>query len=168
MKVNLRALIFAGSLILNVVFIGIFAARTMPFFNRDRQADELMKPPFLQLDLTAAQLARFKAARDKFIGELHEMGQAVAKKQVELIDLLAASTPDQGAIKMKQEEIQHLQTATQDRVIVHWVQESSRLNPEQRRRFFQLVKARIESSVQTHPPFLRSSGWCRPGASRND
>jgi Spy/CpxP family protein refolding chaperone len=160
MKVNLKALIFTFSLIVNVVFIGIFAAYTIPIFNRDRKADELVKPPFLQLDLTAEQLARFKSDRDKFIGELHEMGQAVGNKQMELVDLLAAVTPDERAIKMKQEEIQHLQAATQDRVIVHWIQESSLLNPEQRTRFFQLVKERIESSIQAYPP--KSSGWCGP------
>ena len=163
MKENLKALIFAFSLIVNVIFIGIFAAHTIPIFNWDRKADELMKPPFLQLDLTPEQLARFKSDRDKFIGELQEMGQAVGKKQIELIDLLAASTPDEQAIKTKQEEIQQLQAATQDRVIAHWVQESSLLNPKQRTHFFQLVKARIGSSVQAYPPFMRSSGWCQPG-----
>ena len=168
MKVNLNALIFLFSLILNVVFIGIFAAHKIPIFNWDRKVDELMKPPFLQLDLTAEQLARFKSDRDKFIGELHEMGQAVGKKQIELIDLLAVSTPEERAIKMKQEEILRLQAATQDRVIAHWVQESSLLNPEQRTRFFQLVKARIENSVQAYPPFMRSSGCCRPEESRNE
>jgi Spy/CpxP family protein refolding chaperone len=168
MKMNLMALVFAFSLILNVVFIGIFAAHTIPIFSRDRKGDELMKPPFLQLDLTAEQLARFKSDRDEFIGELHEMGQAASKKQIELVDLLAVSTPDERAIKLKQEEIQHLQAATQDRVITHWIQESSLLNPEQRIRFFQLVKARIESSVQAYPPFMRSSGWCRPGEGSNE
>ena len=168
MKANLKVLIFLFSVILNVVFIGTFAAHKIPIFNWDKKTDKLMKPPFLQLDLTAEQLARFKSDRDKFIGELHETGQAVGKKQIELIDLLAASTPDERAIKMKQEEIQHLQAATQDRVIVHLVQESSLLNSEQRTRFFQLVKARIESSVQAYPPFMRSSGWCQPGVSNNE
>jgi len=167
MKVNLRALIFAFSLILNVVFIGIFAAHTIPIFSRDGKADKLMKPPFLQLDLTAEQLARFKSERDKFIGDLREKAQAVGKKQMELIDLLAASTPDKLAIQMKQEEIQYLQAATQDRVIDHLVQESSILNPEQRTRFFQLVKARFKSSIQAYPPFMRSPG-CRLGEGSNE
>jgi Spy/CpxP family protein refolding chaperone len=166
MKLNLKALIFAFSLILNAVFIGIVVAHS-PIFNWDKKGDELIKPPFLQLDLTAEQLVKFQASRNKFIGELHEMGQAVGKKQIELVDLLAVSTPDERAIKMKQKEIQHLQTATQERVIRHWVQESSLLNPEQRTRFFQLVRARIESSVQAYPPFMRSSGWCRPVESGN-
>jgi Spy/CpxP family protein refolding chaperone len=168
MKANLKVLIFLFSIILNVVFIGTFAAHKIPIFNWDRKADESMKPPFLQLDLTAEQMARFKFERDKFISELHEMGQAVGKKQIELIDLLAASPPDQRAIQKKQEEIQRLQAATQDRVIVHLIQESSLLNPEQRTRFFQLVKARIESSVQAYPPFMRSFGRCQPGVSNNE
>ncbi|MFO7605708.1 MAG: periplasmic heavy metal sensor [Desulfurivibrionaceae bacterium] len=166
MKVNLKAVIFAFSLILNVVFIGIFAARTMPIFNPDRKTDELMKPPFLQLDLSAEQLARFTSAREKFIGELHEMAQAVGEKQIELIDLLAAAAPDEGAIKMKQQEIQYLQAATQDRVIAHWLRESAHLDPEQRARFFQLVKAHIASSVQAYPPFMKSSEWCLPREQR--
>ncbi|MFO7644799.1 MAG: periplasmic heavy metal sensor [Desulfosarcina sp.] len=167
MKINSRALIFASSLVLNAVFIGIFVAHG-PIVNRDGKVDKLMKPPFLQLDLTAEQRARFMSARDTFICDLEEMGKAIGKKQIELIDLLAALTPDERAIKMKQKEIQHLQTATQDRVIRHWVQKSSLLNPEQRTRFFQLVRARIESSVQTYPPFTRSSGWCRPVESSNE
>jgi len=168
MKMNLKALIFTCSLILNVVFVGIFAAQTIPIFRGDRKAAELMKPVFLQLDLTAEQLARFKSDRDKFMRELHEMAQVVGKKRIELVDLLAASTPDERAIKMKQEQIQRLQAAIQDRVIVHWIQESSLLNPSQRAHFFRLIKARIKSSIQAYPPFMRSSGWCRPGESGNE
>lgn len=168
MKAKATPLIFIFSLILNAVFIGIFAAHTIPVFKHHRKADKLMEPPFLQLDLTAEQLARFKSDKDKFIGELREMGQVAGKKQIELVDLLAAPTPDQRAIKIKQEEIQHLQAATQDRVVAHWIQESSLLNPEQRTRFFQLVKERIESSVQAYPPFMRSSEWCRPEEASNE
>lgn len=168
MKANLKVLMFLFSVILNVVFIGTFAAHKIPIFNRDKKADELMKPLFLQLNLTAEQLERFKSERENFIGELREMGQAVSKKQIELIDLLAVSPPDQRAITKKQEEIQRLQAATQDRVIVHLLQESSLLNPKQRSRFFQLVKARLETGVQTCPPFMRSFGQGRPGVSSNE
>lgn len=167
MKVNLKALIFAFSLILNAVFIGIIVAHS-PIFNWDRKGDELIKPPFLQLDLTAEQLVKFQAARNEFIGDLQEMGEAVGKKQIELVDLLSALTPDKQAVKMKQKEIQQLQTATQDRVIRHWVQESALLTPEQRTRFFQLVKKRIKKSVQTYPPCAKSSPWRRPLKSGNE
>lgn len=168
MKAKPTALICIFSLILNVVFMGIFAAHTIPVFNLDRNAGEPMKPLFLQLDLTAEQLARFKADRDKFKNELREMRQTVGKKQLELIDLLAVSLPDEQAIKMKQEEIRHLQAAIQDRVIDHLLQESSILNPEQRTRFFRLVKERIESGVQARPPLMRSSERCQPGDGGNE
>ena len=163
MKTKPTALILIFSLILNVVFMGIFAAQMLPVFNRDRSAGEPMKPLFLQLDLSAEQRARFKADRDKFKKELREMRQTVGKKQLELIDLLAASSLDEQALNMKQEEIRHLQAAIQDRVINHLLQESSVLNPEQRTRFFRLVKERINSRVQARPPLMRSSERCRPG-----
>ena len=168
MKAKPTALIFIFSLILNVVFIGIFAAHTIPIFNRDRNAGELMKPLFLQLDLTADQLAQFKSHRDKFKKELREMRQTVGKKQLELIDLLAASPPDERAVKKKQEEIRRLQAAIQDRVINHLLQESAILNRKQRTRFFRLVKERIESRVQACPPLVRSSERCRPGEGDNE
>ena len=168
MKTKPTALIFIFSLILNVVFIGIFAAQMIPVFNRDRSAGEHMKPLFLQLDLTAEQMARFKSHRDTFKKELREMRKTVGKKQLELIDLLAASPLDEQALNMKQEEIRHLQAAIQDRVINHLLQESALLNPEQHTRFFQLVKERIESRVQARPPFMRSSERCRPGEGDNE
>ena len=126
-----------------------------------------MKPLFLQLDLSAEQLAQFKSHRDKFRGELREMEQTIGKKQLEIIDLLAASPPIERAISMKQAEIQRLQAEIQDRVIAHWIQESSLLNPEQRTRFFQLVKERIESRVQARP-LIRSSERRRPGEGDNE
>ena len=162
MKTKPTAVIFIVSLILNVVFLGIFAAHTVPIFNRDKNAGEPRRPLFLQLDLSAEQLARFKSHREKFWGDLYKMEQTIGKKQLELIDLLAALPPDERAINMKQSEIRRLQVAIQDRVIAHWIQESSLLNPEQRTRFFQLVKERIESRVQARP-LLRSSERCPRG-----
>ncbi|MCA1788001.1 MAG: periplasmic heavy metal sensor, partial [Desulfobacteraceae bacterium] len=102
MKAKPKALICMFSLVLNVVFMGIFAAHTIPVFKHDRNAGEPRKPLFLDLDLTAEQLARFKSHRDKFKEKMQEMRQPVGQKQVELIELLAASSPDQQAIEMKQ------------------------------------------------------------------
>ena len=85
----------------------------------------------------------------------------------ELIDLLAAKPPDQLAVEKKQEEIQRLQGTVQDRVIVHFLQASSFLNPEQRTRFFQLIKGRIETSIQACPPWMRSDGQGQPGVGTN-
>jgi Spy/CpxP family protein refolding chaperone len=168
MKANLKAMVILFSIVLNVVFVGAFAFRQIPALIREEKAAQLMKPVFLGLDLSAEQLAGLNAEREAFIGELREMGLAVGKRQAELIDLLAALPPDQGAIDKKREEIRQLQTTTQDRVVAHFLRESSLLTPSQRARFFQIVKARIESSAQAYPPFLGSPGWCRPGGGNNE
>jgi hypothetical protein len=112
-------------------------------------------PLYLQLDLAPEQLTRFKAERDRFHAQIQELGLQIKTKQIELIDLLGATPADQQTIEKKQEEIQNLQRAVQDRVIVHFLEESSNLSLEQRTRFFQLVKARIEASVQACPPWMR-------------
>ena len=122
-------------------------------------------PLFLQLDLTPDQLTKLNAERDRFHAQLQALGQEVKTKQLDLIDLLAAEPPDQLAIEKKQEEIQRMQGTVQDRVIVHFLQASSFLSPEQRTRFFQLIKGRIETGIQVCPPWLRSDGQSQLGES---
>jgi len=87
----------------------------------------------------------------------------IKAKQIELIDLLGVAPPDQKEIKQKQEEIQRLQGAVQDRVIVHFLQESSLLTPEQRAHFFEVIKERIGTGEQACPPGMRSFGQGSPG-----
>jgi Spy/CpxP family protein refolding chaperone len=156
MKGNLKVLVLLFSIILNAVFIGSYAAHKLALVSGAKQADNLKNPLYLQLDLSAEQLERFTAERDKFHGNLRELGQEIRSKQVELIDLLAIDSPDHQTIESKQREIHALQTEVQDRVIVHFLQESALLNPEQRTLFFQLIKERIAMSTPPCPP------WARP------
>ena len=115
-----------------------------------------MKPLFLELDLTPEQLTRFKSDRDEFRSHLQALEQKIKKKQLDLIEILSIDTPDQQAIESKQKEIQELQTAAQNRVIAHFLQESKLLNPKQRNRFFNLIKERINMSVAS------CSHWSKP------
>jgi Spy/CpxP family protein refolding chaperone len=166
MKGNFTALVLLFSIILNAVFVGSYAAHKLALVSGAKQADNLKNPPFLQLDLSAEQLERFTAERDKFHGNLRELGQAIRSKQVELIDLLATDNPDHQAIESKQGEIHAMQTAVQDRVIVHFLQASAQLNPEQRTRFFQLIKERIVVSAPPCPPWARPVEKGEPGGGR--
>jgi Spy/CpxP family protein refolding chaperone len=154
MKDNLKTILFIASIALNVVFAGTYVTYKLPSIAGVHQPAP-RGPLFLQLDLTPEQLTRFKAERDRFHAQIQELGLQIKTKQIELIDLLGATPNDQQAIQRKQEEIQRLQGAVQDRVIVHFLQESSHLSSEQRTRFFQLVKARIETSVQACPPWMK-------------
>jgi len=155
MKENLKTILFIASVALNLVFAATYATYKVPSL-AGVQGSSPKGPLFLQLDLTPDQLSRFKVERDKFHARLQALGQEIKTRQVELIDLLAAAHPDQRTIEGKQEEIQHLQGAVQDRVIAHFLHESGLLSPEQRTRFFQLIKARIETTVQACPP------WAKP------
>jgi Spy/CpxP family protein refolding chaperone len=157
MKENIKTILFIASVTLNAVFAATYVTYKLPSIAGVHQPAPI-GPLFLQLDLTPEQLTRFKAERDRFHAQLQELGQAIKTKQIELIDLLGATPPDQQTIERKQEEIQHQQGEVQDRVIVHFLQESSLLNPEQRSRFFQLVKARIENNVQVCPPWMKPMG----------
>jgi len=156
MKENLKILIFLFSIIMNVVFVGTYAAYKLPIMTSEKKDGNLMKPLFLELDLTPEQLTRFKSDRDEFRSHLQALEQKIKKKQLDLIEILSIDTPDQQAIESKQKEIQELQTAAQNRVIAHFLQESKLLNPKQRNRFFNLIKERINMSVAS------CSHWSKP------
>ena len=162
MRRNLKTLLVIFSVILNVGFIGTYAVyKLSPSSSKEVQQGDLGKPVFLELDLSADQLARCEAERDNFHARLQESGQEIKEKQVELIDLLAMSDPHQQAIEAKQREIQDVQTTVQERVIVHFLRESALLNPEQRARFFDLIKERIEMDSLSCLPWVKpqAGGW---------
>jgi Spy/CpxP family protein refolding chaperone len=166
MKDNIKTILFIASVALNAFFAATYVTYKLPLLAEVQQG-ALKDPLYLQLDLTPDQLSQFSAERERFHAELQALGQEVKTKQLELIDLLAAKPPDQQAIENKQEEIQRIQMTVQDRVIVHFLQASSFLHPEQQTRFFQLIKGRIETSIQACPPWMRSDGQGQPDVYRN-
>jgi Spy/CpxP family protein refolding chaperone len=168
MNENMKKILFIASVALNAVFAVTYITYRLPLLAGVHQLPAPGGPPFLQLDLTPDQLTGFKEERDRFHARLQELGQEIKVKQIELIDLLGAVPPDRQEIERKQEEIQRLQGVVQDRVIVHFLQASAFLTPEQRTLFFQLIKGRIETSVQVCPPWMRSFEQGRPGESKNE
>jgi Spy/CpxP family protein refolding chaperone len=155
MKGNLKILIFLFSIILNIVFVGTYAAYKLQIITGERKEDNLTRPLFLKLDLSPEQLTRFKSERDKFHPRLQALEQEIKNKQVELIEILSINTPDPQALERKQKEIQELQALAQDRVILHLLQASALLSPEQRTRFFHLIRERIEVSASSCPPWTK-------------
>lgn len=167
MKENIKTILFIASVALNIFFAATYVTYKLPQLIGVQHAVP-KGPLFLQLDLTAEQLERFKSRRDKFHARLQDLGQQIKVNQIELIDLLGATPPNQQTIERKQEEIQRLQGAVQDQVITHFLDTSSFLTPEQRTRFFQLIKARIETSVQACPPWMRPLEHGRLGESKHE
>jgi Spy/CpxP family protein refolding chaperone len=165
MKDNIKRILCMASVALNVVFATTYVTYKLPSLaGRDQPAPNA--PLYLQLDLTPDQLTRFEEERDRFHARLRELGQQIKIKQVELIDHLASTPPDRQAIDGKQQEIRRLQAEIQDRVVLHFLQESRLLTPEQRTRFFHLVKTRIETSFEACPPWMKSLGQGQPGETK--
>lgn len=157
MKENFKTLLIIASIVLNLVFIGTYIAYKLPSSAKEQIKPAMKGPVFLYLGLAPEQMARVRAEREKFQARLQELGNEIKAKQIELIDLLATAPPDHKAIEKKQEEIQSLQVAVQDRVITHILHQSAVMTPEQRARFFQLIKERCEANVQVCPPWMNPS-----------
>ncbi len=161
MNENIKKILFIASVALNIVFAATYATYKVPLLTGFQPAAP-RGPLYQQLNLTPEQLTHFEAERDRFHARLQELGEDIKAKQIELIDLLGATPPEQKDIEQKQEEIQRLQGAVQDRVIAHFLQESSLLTSEQRARFFELIKARIGTSAPVCPPWMKSFEHGRP------
>ena len=168
MKKEIKAILFIASVALNVVFAATYLTYKLPSFAGVHRPSALNEPLFLQLDLTPDQLRQFSTERDQFHTRLRDLGQEIKAKQIELIDLLGAASPDRPAIERKQEEIQRLQGAVQDRVIAHFLRANTFLTSEQRARFFELIKARLETGVQACPPWTRPFEQGPSGESKNE
>jgi Spy/CpxP family protein refolding chaperone len=154
MKDNLKNLLLIFSIVLNVVFIG-----GTSYFSLSA-GSIASKPapscPFLyqELDLTRAQLTRIEPARDRFHGRLNEIGGDIRTRQLRLVDLLAAPDLDRKAVEDVQGEIKTLQQTMQDTIISHILEQARVFTPEQRSRFFELMKERIEHS-QPGPAWMK-------------
>ncbi len=155
MKENLKILTFLFSIILNLVFVGTYAAYKLQIITGEGKGGNYMKPLYLDLDLSAQQRTKFKTERGKFHPQLQALEQEIKRKQIELIEFLSTTNPDPQALERKQKEIQELQAAAQDRVMRHLLQASTLLGPEQRTRFFQLIRERIEASNSSCPPWTK-------------
>jgi len=158
MKKNLKILAIIFSVALNIVFIGsYFYYRSGPFAVTGRQANH-NRLLYEELNLSREQLDRFGPFRDTFHAFVNEQGRKIKARQLELIDLLAGEAPDRRAIATKRKEIQTLQRQMQTRVIDHLLEESGIFTPEQRRKFFALIKERINKSGGPRPRWMPQTG----------
>ena len=154
MKENFKTLAIIFSVVLNIVFIGSYfyhKADLLPLIGHRGKHNRFLLE---ELNLSRKQLDRFEPIRDRFHAFLGQQGHAIKDKQLELIGLLAKENPDRAAIDLKQKEIQTLQRQMQAKVIEHLLEESGMFTPEQRKRFFELMRERIEKSDGPRPRWM--------------
>jgi len=154
MKKNIKILAIIFSVVLNIVFAGSYFYRSLgllPLVGHQASHDHTF---YEELDLDRDQLDRFEPLRANFHAFVDKQGRKINAKQLELIGLLAKEKPDRRAIDAKQEEIQALQRQIQAKVIDHLLEERGILTPDQRQKFFALIKGRIEKSNGPRPQWM--------------
>ncbi len=154
MTKNLKILAIIFSVVLNVVFIGSYVYHQFGLFPRTGNQMHHNRLLFAELNLNREQLERFGPVRDRFHTFVNEQGRKIKARRLELIALLSEKNPDGRAIDAKQEEIQALQQQMQAKVLDHLLEESRILTPEQRQKFFALIKERIEKSGGPRPRWM--------------
>lgn len=165
---NLKKILFIASVALNLVFVGTYLIYKLPPLAGVRQPAFTDGPLFFQLDLAPDQFKQLNVERDRLHTRLQQLGHEIKERQLELIDFLAATPPNQPAIEREQEEIQGLQREVQNSVIDHFLRASRFLTPKQRDRFFGLIKSHMQTGLQACPPIMRSGEPCRPEEDKNE
>lgn len=154
MKENFKTLAVIFSVILNGVFIGSYFYYGSGLAGFSGRLAEHKHPLYELLDLDRKQLDKFKFKRKKFHTFVNRQGRKIKARQLELVDLLDKEKPNHPAIDAKQEEIQALQRQMQAKVIDHLLEESRTFSPEQRQKFFALIKGSIEKSDGPRPRWM--------------
>jgi len=145
MKQSIRTLAIIFSVALNIAFL---AGYGIGKFN------EKSKFAYEELNLSQNQRGRIQDARDRFLLSLNEIGNGIANRQIETIDLIAADSVDRRAIDSKFEEIQVLQRSMHQKVVGHLLENKQILVPAQQAQFFAVLKSRIREQGGPHPPWF--------------
>ena len=154
MRENLKTLAIIFSVVLNLVFIGSYVYHRSDQTFIARQNTPHRRLLYEKLNLNRMQLDRIEPIRDRFHAFLGQQGYSIKSKQLELIDLLSKENPGREDVDLKQKEIQNLQRQMQTKVINHLLAESRIFTPEQRTRFFALIRGRIEKSDVSRPQWM--------------
>ncbi len=154
MMQNLKTLAVIFSVVLNIVFIGSSFYHGSGLLPPARRQGEQVHPLYEGLNLGRDQLDKCKLLRDRMHTFVNEQGRKIKAEQLALVGLLAKAKPDRRAIDAKQDEIRTLQRQMQDKVIDHLLEESRIFTPEQRQKFFTLIKGRIQESSGPRPRWM--------------
>jgi Spy/CpxP family protein refolding chaperone len=134
--------------IINLAALGTF------FFHRFRgsarsRVDHRQAEGFEQvkqeLSLSAEQIVKFQEYRKVFHAEIDSLSAQQNDLRRELIQELAAKTPDRKRLSEINERINRLQLEAQERVINHLLDVKAVLGPEQQEKFLSIILQRLTS-----------------------
>ena len=137
-----------GLVLLTVVNLGAIATigyhrfshhGARPAENRHEQENFLHR----ELGLSDTQTAQLKTLREAFQSSIAPIRASLSAQREQLVELLMVAHADRLRIAAVRTEIDSLQAEVQRLVIDHLLAESTILTPEQRSRFFSIIRERL-------------------------
>jgi Spy/CpxP family protein refolding chaperone len=135
------------SIALNVAFVGAYAYQRVTAGQRQTFVYE-------ELQLSPTQQAQWLSGRDEFIGQVNQIGNRITGLQLDLIDAVAANPLDRSRIEAVHGQIRTQQQEMQQAVVEHLLGEKTIITSEQQRKFFDVLKARIQAESRPGPPWI--------------
>ena len=157
---TLKPFVVIASAALNVAFVAIWlvhAAVPGGFAPEPGERDGVWCPLHRELNVTAEQWTVIEPRLIAFQASVKRLREQVDVMRAEVIDLLAAETPDLDAIHARQEDILATRRAIQATVVEHLLAEKETLSPTQQVRFFEILRER--SACGAAGPPMSGGGW---------
>ena len=110
--------------------------------------------PYQSLGLSKTQLAKIDPMAQKFHSRIAELGDLIEKKKEVLVTLLQKNS-NPGEIENLRKEMAGIQDEIQKEVITHITELKKILDPDQQRRFFDLMR---HSMTHAQNPLSTSGG----------
>ncbi|MCX5826289.1 MAG: periplasmic heavy metal sensor [Deltaproteobacteria bacterium] len=107
--------------------------------------------PYQELGLSAEQLIKMASLSDSFHRRLNELESSVAAKRNLLIDSLGENQIDLLRTEAIRKEIAAFQDEVQKDVIAHIAESKKILNPDQQKRFIELLRASVNKGRLNSP-----------------
>ena len=162
-----KRFLIALSVGLNLAFVGLWAVHAMPGCRHVRGRGKVWCPLHRQLGATPEQWREIEPSMLAFQAKAREICGEAGRLRLELIDLLAAETPDKEAIAKKQAEIHKRQRRMQQLVVEHLLQTRETLTPEQRKTLFDMLRRKVGCGSHGPMRFMRGAMDAETGNARN-
>jgi Spy/CpxP family protein refolding chaperone len=136
--------------IINLAALGTFLFhrfRSCTQSRVDRRQAEGFEQIKQELSLSAEQIVKFQEFRKAFHAELDSLSAQQNDLRRQLIQELAAPTPDRKRLSEINERINRLQIKAQERVINHLLDVKAILGPEQQEKFLSIILQRLTSPI---------------------
>ena len=110
---------------------------------------------YQDLGLSPEQLAKMTALAKSFHGRLTELEGTIEARRNLLIDCLGEDAPDPQLMESIRKEISGYQDEIQKEVIAHIAESKKIMNPEQQKKFIELLRA-SSNNGRVHSPFPKN------------